>query len=91
MAFSRECASCGIRWPTGWAACPACQRPTVVANRSPNRSQHEARLSEFERLYTEREAERIAAGDVAPETVGRREAKELLAIERQLREDRGPA
>lgn len=83
---SRECGSCGARWPEGFTHCPACARPTrIVVGMRPTRTKRQALSAEFERRYAEREQQRIADGLVAPEGLGRREARELIELERRLR------
>jgi len=84
MACSRQCPSCEARWPEGWAHCPACRRATLIVHREPNRSRYQAAEADFERRYAEREERRIAEGIVAPEALGRRQARELLALERAI-------
>lgn len=84
MVFSRECSNCQARWPQGWVRCPSCLSQTKIANRSPNRSKFQALEADFERRYQERERERIAEGHLAPEGLGKREAREIIELERSL-------
>jgi len=85
--YSRECANCEARWPQGYARCPACESMTTMVRQEPNRSQFQAREADFERRYVEREAKRIAQGHIAPEGLGRREAREIIRLERSLRDE----
>lgn len=85
--MSRKCSGCGWRWPEGWARCPACQRLTTFERREPDRSPYQAREADFERRYAEREEQRIAAGRLAPEGIGKREAQEIIQLERGLRDE----
>lgn len=87
MANSRKCPGCGWRWPEGWVKCPACLRMTAFVRREPDRSQYQAREADFERRYQERERKRIAEGHLAPEGIGKREAREIIELERSLRDE----
>lgn len=84
MASSRHCRGCGCRWPEGYAHCPACLRATAIVRREPNRSPYQAAEAEFNRLYQEREVRRITEGRIAPEGLGKREAREIIRLERCL-------
>lgn len=75
---SRECEACRARWPTGFTACPVCERPTRTSGLTPNRSRRRANEILFSRYCEEREVKRIAEGRIAPEGLGRREARELI-------------
>lgn len=86
MAASRHCPGCGVRWPEGWARCPACLRMTAFVRREPDRSKYQACEADFERRYAEREAKRVAQGYLAPEGIGKREAEEIIRLERSLGE-----
>lgn len=86
MAASRHCPGCGVRWPEGWVRCPVCLRMTAIVQRDPNRSKWDACEADFERKYAERERRRIAEGHIAPEGLGKREAREIIELERSLDE-----
>lgn len=68
----------------GWAQCPACAGKTSLCRRAPNRSRYQAAEAEFERRYIERETKRIVEGRIAPEGLGRREARQIIEWERRL-------
>lgn len=84
MAGSRHCPGCGVRWPEGWTRCPACQQMTAFVRREPNRSKYQACEADFERRYAEREERRIGTGHIAPEAIGKREAREIIELEHDL-------
>ena len=86
MAYSRLCAQCDARWPQGWAHCPVCRAATKLVSRDANRSKFQALEADFERRYAERERQRIADGLLAPEGIGKREAEEIIRLERSLGE-----
>lgn len=86
MGFSRECKTCHARWPQGWAHCPACHTPTGLVHRDPDRSKFQALEADFERKYARREEKRISDGHLAPEALGKREARQIIELERGLRE-----
>lgn len=81
--MSRRCDNCQARWPTQ-AKCPVCGLTTRYDNRAATRTQQQARAADFDRRYVAREAERIAAGHVAPEALGRREAHEIMEWDRRM-------
>lgn len=73
------------RWPEGFAACPICERLTrIVVGLEPTRTRREALELQFRRYCEEREVRRIAEGEIAPEGLGRREARKLIAELREL-------
>lgn len=85
MPSSRLCRVCSCRWPLGFARCPACDTTTeILVNTGPNRSKFHAYECIFERHYSRREERRIADGHIAPEALGKREAQEIIRLERQL-------
>lgn len=59
---------------------------TAFVRREPNRSKFQALEAAFERKYAEREEQRIAQGHIAPEALGKREAEEIIRLERSLDE-----
>lgn len=86
---ARICDKCGIKWPLGFARCPTCETPTkVLIGIKPDRTREQAiyaaKERQFKAHYAEHEQKRIAAGELAPEEVGRREAKEMIQLGRQL-------
>jgi hypothetical protein len=97
--MSRWCPECVTSWPVGDVRCPACTALTRIAHAPPIHTAEEAKAAaerrryrahrketteEFERLYAEREEQRIAAGYLAPEAIGKREARAILDLESQF-------
>lgn len=88
---SRICDRCAIKWPLGFAQCPKCERPTKVLigvkpDRTPNEALFAQKEREFLAHYADHEQRRIAAGELAPEEVGRQQAQEYIRLEKQLGE-----
>lgn len=87
---SRLCECCEIRWPAAVARCPLCDGETEISALRATRSERQALEIRFRRYYDEREMKRVAAGHIAPEGIGRREARELIEeiaeMERRLAE-----
>lgn len=75
---SRECETCRGRWPLGTTVCPVCERKTQISGLRPTRSPRQANEILFARYCEDREVKRIAEGRIAPEGLGRREARELI-------------
>ena len=75
---SRLCASCEVRWPATVARCPLCDGETEISALRATRSERQALEIRFRRYYDEREMRRVAAGHIAPEGIGRREARKLI-------------
>lgn len=89
---SRICGKCGVKWPLGFAQCPTCLKPTkVLIGIKPDRTREEAvyanKSRDFAAFYAEHEQRRIAAGNLAPEELGKQEARRLIDLERQLSGD----
>ena len=83
MSSSRYCRTCDVRWPLGWADCPACDTKTeLLVGQAPNRLKFHALEAQFERQYQRREERRIAEGHLAPEALGKREARQIIELER---------
>lgn len=59
---------------------------TAFVRRDPDRSKYQACEADFERRYAEREERRIGTGHIAPEAIGKREAREIIELERSLGE-----
>lgn len=84
---SRLCKVCQCRWPLGFVRCPRCDATTeIVVNQAPTRTKFHAYECIFERKYQRREEQRIADGFVAPEALGKREARQIIELERHLDE-----
>lgn len=82
---SRHCAKCNVRWPLGFARCPACEGPTSISiGTEPTKTKFHAHEATFHRFYGRREERRIAEGHLAPEALGKREAQQIIALERLL-------
>ncbi len=78
-----------MKWPLGFAHCPTCGTATkVLIGVKPDRTREQAvyaaKEREFDAHYADREQQRIAEGHIAPEALGKREARELIKLERQL-------
>jgi hypothetical protein len=85
MSGARHCPSCDVYWPLGNVKCPACYVPTALtATRQPNRTRYHAYEADFERRYALREEQRVAEGHLAPEAIGKREAKAIIELERSM-------
>jgi hypothetical protein len=83
----------------GDVRCPACTALTRIAHAPPIHTAEEAKAAaerrryrahrketteEFERLYAEREERRVAEGHIAPEYLGKQEAREWIELTRRL-------
>lgn len=74
----------------GLVQCPVCLTPTTISvGLSPTRTPFHVREAEFERAYQRREEQRISEGHLAPEALGKHEAKQIIDLERCLADD-GP-
>lgn len=85
-----RCGTCQLNWPSAstFNPCPVCLGKTKRFITAEAMDLYEARTlmttARFERYYTRREGEREAKGLPTPEDVGKREAHELLALEKAL-------
>lgn len=75
---SRLCEGCKIRWPAAVGRCPLCDGETQISGLRASCSERQALEVRFRRYYDEREMKRVAAGHIAPEGIGRREARKLI-------------
>lgn len=83
------CGPCKVRWPLGFVDCPTCGAKTkVLIGMRPDKTEQEAlaanKQREFDRIYADREQKRIARGELAPEELGKRQAQEVIQLERLL-------
>lgn len=83
---SQRCSQCRTRWPEGWERCPRCRNRTIPNSLSPSTTQDRALqivADKFEAYYEEHKARRKAEGH-DPEAAGRREARAVIRLDRQL-------
>ncbi len=96
---SRWCPHCETSWPTGDVRCMQCRNLTRLSHDKPIHTQEEGEAAlarwqkrqvlaksrdYFEKYYAKREEKRIAAGFLAPEGIGRREARQIIELEKGL-------
>ena len=86
---SRIFGRCNVKWPLGFAHCPTCEKPTkVLIGIKPDRTREEAvyasKEREFKAVYAEHERKRLARGELAPEAVGKAEARKMIDLDRSL-------
>ena len=94
---ARWCSACEESWPPGDALCPQCREPTALTRERPRRTKEEAAdalarwekrqaladaRKRFESYYDDREQRRIAEGFVAPEHLGKLEARRTVEMVR---------
>ena len=83
---SYRCPPCRTRWPSGWTRCPRCNGRTISNSLPPTIEQDRAIEivnERFETYYKEHEARRKAEGH-DPEAAGRREARAVIRLDRQM-------
>ena len=90
MALSNHCDACNSAWPqsASYSICPRCRtrtRTAVLSNvMTPAEAREHLRLLKWERFYSQHEEKRERLGRPSPEEIGRREAAEIIRLERQF-------
>lgn len=83
---SRRCSDCRTRWPDEWEACPRCGNRTIHNSLAPTVREERALeivTERFEDYYKEHARRRKAEGH-DPEAAGRREARAVIRLDKEL-------